>query len=145
MIEEETVQTVVLLVEDNQDLNLAMREILESCGYAVLTAENGVQATIILEKQIPDVILCDIMMPEMDGYDLLRFTRSEPSLRMIPFIFLTALTSTSDQRRAREIGIDDYLTKPAETIDLLASINNSLRRSRMMEDELRRQSDELRT
>ena len=144
MIEEEVVSTVVLLVEDNIDLNMAMREILESCGYEVLTAENGIQAIRVLEDQIPDVILCDIMMPEMDGYDLLRYARSEPSLRMIPFIFLTALTSTADQRRAREIGIDDYLTKPAETADLLAAINNALRRSNFMEDELRRQSDELR-
>lgn len=144
MIDEEPIRTVVLLVEDNIDLNLAMREILESCGYEVLAAENGVQAIRVLEEQIPDVILCDIMMPEMDGYDLLRYARSEPSLRMIPFIFLTALTSTADHRRAREIGIDDYLTKPAETADLLAAINNALRRSRFMEDELRRQSDELR-
>lgn len=145
LIGEQPSRTSILLVEDNVDLNLAMCEILESCGFDIISAENGLEALKALQVRIPDVILCDIMMPGMDGYELLRHARADVNLRMIPFIFLTALTSTSDQRRAREIGIDDYLTKPAETADLLAAINNSMRRRDIMVDELRRQTDELRT
>src|SRR4051812_19407540 len=94
----------ILVIEDNPDLNRAICEILESYGFKVNSATNGSEGLDRLKWQIPDVILCDIMMPGMDGYTLLKHARADPQLRMLPFIFLTARTSMADQRLAREIG-----------------------------------------
>jgi signal transduction histidine kinase len=134
----------ILLAEDNPELNHAMCEILESYGYQVTSAENGQRAIELLKQTTPDIILCDIMMPIMDGYAVLRHVRNDPTLRITPFIFLTALTSLADQRMARELGIDDYLIKPVGPQDMAAAINNVLRRRQVVEEEIRRQSDELR-
>lgn len=90
------------------------------------------------------MILCDIMMPGMDGYTLLKHTRADTELRTLPFIFLTARTSVADQRLAKEIGIEDYLTKPVDSNDLIAAINNALRRRQIMQDEMQKQMDLLR-
>ncbi|MCB0098074.1 MAG: hybrid sensor histidine kinase/response regulator [Caldilineaceae bacterium] len=134
----------ILVVEDNADLNMALCEILESYNYEVRSAANGQEALDSMSGSLPDVILCDIMMPGMDGYTLLRHTRSEPQLRTRPFIFLTALTSTTDQRKAFDIGIEHYLTKPVDEQDLILAIRNALRRQRDMEYEMSRQLDVLR-
>jgi len=90
------------------------------------------------------MILCDIMMPGMDGYTLLKHTRADTDLRTLPFIFLTARTSVADQRLAKEIGIEDYLTKPVDSTDLIAAINNALRRRQIMQDEMQQQMNALR-
>ena len=134
----------VLVVEDNPDLNVAICEILETYGFATVSAEDGFEALESLEKQTPDVILCDIMMPGMDGYTLLQHTRADQSLRTLPFIFLTARTSTEDQKRAKGIGIEDYLTKPIDESLLVAAIQNALRRRSLMEAETQREMDTLR-
>ncbi|MEZ4711702.1 MAG: response regulator [Caldilineaceae bacterium] len=134
----------ILVVEDNADLNMALCEILESYNFEVRSATNGQEALDSMSSELPDVILCDIMMPGMDGYTLLRHTRSEPQLRTRPFIFLTALTSTADQRKALDIGIEHYLTKPVDEQDLILAIRNVLRRQRDMQYEMSRQLDVLR-
>lgn len=134
----------ILVVEDNQDLNLAICEILASHEYGVKSAENGKEALEMIAENKPDVILCDIMMPKMDGYTLLRHTRANPELRSLPFIFLTARTSTNDQRQALTIGIEDYLTKPVDEQDLVLAIENALRRQRMMAEDMQIQLDLLR-
>jgi signal transduction histidine kinase len=85
------------------------------------------------------------MMPGMDGYKLLQHTREDMNLRTLPFIFLTALASTADQRRAKEIGIEDYLTKPIDSSDLVVAIENALKRRRLMEQETQRKLDDLRS
>lgn len=138
-----TVGAQILIVEDSVDLNSALCEILASYGYRVQGAHNGYEALERLHGAKPDVILCDIMMPGMDGYTLLQRTRSDVHLRTLPFIFLTALSSTAEQRRAKEIGIDDYLTKPIDSSDLVIAIENALNRHRMMEDDAQRKLDEL--
>lgn len=134
----------ILVVEDNFDINAAICEILESYGYETFSADDGFTALEALEKHIPDVILCDIMMPHMDGYTLLQHTRADQALRTLPFIFLTALTSSEDQKRAKGIGIEDYLTKPVDEEHLVTAIQNALRRRALMEEETRRQMDALR-
>lgn len=134
----------ILVVEDNPDLNTAICEILESYGFRVSSAANGVEALDRLKRVVPDAILCDIMMPGMDGYTLLKHARSDTQLRTLPFIFLTARTSLDDQRRAREIGIEDYLTKPVDSRNLVVAINNALRRRQIMQEEMRQQMDALR-
>lgn len=134
----------ILVVEDNHDLNLAICEILASNQYGVKSAGNGKEALEMIAENKPDVILCDIMMPKMDGYTLLKHTRANPELRSLPFIFLTARTSPSDQRQALTIGIEDYLTKPVDEQDLILAIENALRRQRMMEEDMQVQLDLLR-
>lgn len=139
-----TQDALILVVEDSADLNAAICDILLSYGYRVEGALNGFEALEHLHAVTPDVILCDIMMPGMDGYTLLRHTRADPNLRTLPFIFLTALSSSADQRRAREIGIDDFLTKPVDSNDLVVAIENTLSRRRLMEEETQRRLDDLR-
>jgi len=134
----------ILAVEDNVDLNLAICEILESFNFEVHSAKDGYDAREWLQDNKPDMILCDIMMPGMDGYTLLKHTRADNSLRTLPFIFLTARTSVADRRMAKEIGIEDYLTKPVDSNDLIAAINNALRRRQIMQDEMQEQMNALR-
>lgn len=135
----------ILVVEDNPDLNSAICEILESYGFKIFSVSNGFEALERLKRQTPDAILCDIMMPAMDGYTLLKHARADVQLRTLPFIFLTARTSAADQRMAREIGIEDYLTKPVDSRNLVVAINNALRRRKMMQDEMEQQMDALRS
>ena len=115
---EEVGKTTVLVVEDDRNLNLALVEILQAYNYSVMSAHNGRQALDVLKERLPDVIVCDINMPVMDGYTFLQHTRATPELRLLPFIFLTARTGTEDQRRAKAIGIEDYLSKPVDARDL---------------------------
>jgi signal transduction histidine kinase len=135
---------LIQVVEDDPHLNMAICETLRSYGFSVESFPAGVQALEWLKEHRPDVILCDIMMPGMDGYTLLRHTRADPQLRTLPFIFLTARTSVADQRLAREIGVEDYLTKPIDSENLVIAIRNALRRQRVMQEEMQRQLDNLR-
>ncbi len=141
---QEKPKTTILVVEDNVDLNMAICEILESYEFIAHSAKDGFEALAWLKDHKPDMILCDIMMPGMDGYTLLKHARADTELRTLPFIFLTARTSVADQRLAKEIGIEDYLTKPVDSNDLIAAINNALRRRQVMQDEMQRQMNGLR-
>jgi two-component system sensor histidine kinase/response regulator len=134
----------VLVVEDNPAMNNAICDILELNNYKVHSAGNGKEALDILHKERPDVVLCDIMMPQMDGYTLLRHTRADEQLRTLPFIFLTARSSPEDKRQAKSIGIEDYLVKPVDPEDLTVAVNNALRRSRNLAQETQVQMDTLR-
>lgn len=137
-------RATILVVEDNPDLNMAICEILESFNFAVHSSKDGFDALEWLKDNKPDMILCDIMMPGMDGYTLLKHARADNKLRTLPFIFLTARTSVADRRMAKEIGIEDYLTKPVDSNDLIAAINNALRRRQIMQDEMQEQMNALR-
>ena len=143
-LSQERPPTTILVVEDNIDLNMAICEILESYNFIAHSAKDGFDALDWLKTNRPDMILCDIMMPGMDGYTLLKHTRADTELRTLPFIFLTARTSVADQRLAKEIGIEDYLTKPVDSNDLIAAINNALRRRQLMQDEMQAQMNALR-
>ena len=118
----------ILIVEDNIPLLEGIRELLEFSGYNVLAAENGRDALGILDKDKPDLIVSDIMMPEMDGYEFHAAVRERPEFVEIPFIFLTAKGEKADVRRGKEIGADDYITKPFEDEDLLVAIQAKLAR-----------------
>ncbi|MBW7884942.1 MAG: hybrid sensor histidine kinase/response regulator [Caldilineaceae bacterium] len=140
-----TPNTCVLIVEDHPHIRQALCDILESYGYRILSAGNGLEALEVLQSSRPDVIVCDIVMPGMDGYTFLQHTRANPEWRLLPFIFLTARGSNEDQRRAREIGTDDYLTKPVDSSDLVVAIENALHRGQLMQEEIKRSMDNLRT
>ncbi len=134
----------VLVVEDNPAMNNAICDILELNNYKVHSASNGKEALEILRTKRPDVVLCDIMMPQMDGYTLLRHTRADEQLRTLPFIFLTARSSPEDKRQAKSIGIEDYLVKPVDPEDLTVAVENALRRSQNLAQETQLQMDTLR-
>ncbi len=134
----------VLIVEDDPYLNLAIAETLRSYNFSVEQAYNGLEALHAVRKKQPDVIVCDINMPVMDGYTFLQQTRADRDLRLLPFIFLTARTTTEDQRRAKAIGVEDYLSKPVDSSDLVAAIENAVKRRRLMLAELEHNMDSLR-
>jgi CheY-like chemotaxis protein len=134
----------ILLVEDDTNLNLALTEMLQFYGYNVTGVYNGSEALEALHRFVPDVIICDIAMPVMDGYTFLQRLRSDPDFRLLPVIFLTAYGTAENQRRAKEIGVEDYLTKPVDPKDLVASIENVLKRRRLIEEEIERNLEQLR-
>lgn len=120
--------TKVLLVEDNNEIRENTREILELAGYEIVAAANGKEGYEIAVQENPDLIICDIMMPVLDGYGLLHLINKNDSLRSTPFIFLTAKTERVDFRKGMEMGADDYITKPFTDIELLNGIESRLQK-----------------
>ncbi|WP_426580892.1 response regulator [Mucilaginibacter sp. R-33] len=118
----------ILIIEDNNDIRENVVEILGLAGYTVFEADNGKTGIELAVNNLPDVILCDIMMPELDGYGVLFMLNKNPETAAIPFIFLTAKAERIDQRKGMEMGADDYLTKPFDDIELLNAIESRLRK-----------------
>jgi CRP-like cAMP-binding protein len=118
----------ILIIEDNDDIRENVIEILELAGYAVSSASNGKEGVDIALKDIPDIILCDIMMPDMDGYGVLYLLSKRPETIAVPFIFLTAKAEHFDRRKGMELGADDYLTKPFDDMELLNAIESRLKK-----------------
>ena len=123
----------VLLIEDNTEIRENTAEILELAGYSVFTAQNGKVGVDLASREIPDVIICDIMMPELDGYGVLHILSRKPETAAIPFIFLTAKTEKTDIRKGMTLGADDYLTKPFDDTDLLGAVEARLKKREMQE------------
>ncbi len=123
----------VLVIDDNIDIRENTAEILELAGYDTITAENGKVGVEKALKEKPDIIVCDIMMPELDGYGVLHLLRKKPEAQHIPFIFLTAKTERSDLRKGMEMGADDYVTKPFEDIELLNAIEVRLKKAEVLQ------------
>src|SRR6187402_381601 len=124
----------ILLIEDNSDVRENTAEILLLAGYIVDTAENGKVGVDLAQKENPDLIICDIMMPELDGYGVLHILSKKDETARIPFIFLTAKTEKTDIRKGMTMGADDYLTKPFDDTDLLNAIETRLRKSAMKQN-----------
>ena len=123
----------ILVVDDNPDIRENTAEILELAGYKSITAENGRQGVDLAIKEKPAVIICDIMMPELDGYGVLHLLRKNPDTQHIPFIFLTAKAERTDFRKGMEMGADDYITKPFDEIELLNAIEARLKKTDILE------------
>jgi CheY-like chemotaxis protein/CRP-like cAMP-binding protein len=124
----------VLVIDDNADIRENTAEILELAGYKTFTAENGKQGVEVAQKEKPDVIVCDIMMPELDGYGVLHLLRKNEDTQRIPFVFLTAKTERSDFRKGMEMGADDYITKPFDDIELLNAIEVRLKKAEILDN-----------
>src|SRR5215467_8029899 len=122
----------VLVIDYNADIRDNTAEILDLAGYKTFTAENGKRGVDVAIKEKPDVIVCDIMMPELDGYGVLHLVRKNAKTQNIPFIFLTAKTERSDFRKGMEMGADDYITKPFEDIELLNAIEMRLKKAEVL-------------
>lgn len=118
----------ILVIDDNTDIRENTAEILTLAGYQTFTAENGKRGVEIAGREKPDLIVCDIMMPELDGYGVLHLLKNRPETENIPFIFLTAKTERTDFRKGMEMGADDYVTKPFDDIELLKAIEIRLKR-----------------
>ncbi|HRO46288.1 response regulator [Agriterribacter sp.] len=122
----------VLVIDDNADIRDNTAEILELAGYTSLTAGNGKKGVETALREKPDIIICDIMMPELDGYGVLHLLQKNADTRNIPFIFLTAKTERSDLRKGMEMGADDYITKPFEEIELLNAVEVRLKKREIL-------------
>ena len=120
----------ILIIEDNNDVRENLSEILSLSGYETFTAANGKEGVQSALANKPDLILCDIMMPELDGYGVLRILSKNESLASVPFIFLSAKTELSDVRRGMTLGADDYITKPFDDVDLLDTIEVRLQKKK---------------
>ncbi|MBT2161623.1 response regulator [Zobellia barbeyronii] len=128
----------ILLIEDNLDVREMTAEILELENYEVTTAENGKIGVEKARSFTPDIILCDIMMPELDGYGVYEQLSEDQATASIPFIFLTAKSEKADFRKGMTMGADDYLTKPFEAEDLIEAIEARLKKSSFLRKEFSR-------
>jgi CRP-like cAMP-binding protein/CheY-like chemotaxis protein len=122
----------ILLLEDNDRIRANTAELLGMAGYLVQTAANGQLGVAMALAAKPDLVLCDIMMPELDGYGVLQIFNQNPQLAGVPFIFLTAKTERADIRRGMELGADDYLAKPFNKAELLSAVTTRLARFRRL-------------
>src|SRR5438067_991075 len=120
--------STLLVVEDDSALLEGLRDILELSGYTVLTARNGLEGLAVLQAQVPDLIVSDINMPRMDGYQFYGRVRAQSEWVSVPFIFLTAKGEKTDVRQGKLLGADDYITKPFEEVDLLVAVQSKLNR-----------------
>jgi signal transduction histidine kinase len=121
-------QPLLLVVEDDVTLLDGLRDMLELADYQVVTARHGLEALACLEQHAPDLIVSDINMPRLNGYELLAQVRARPEWVHIPFIFLTAKGEKADVRRGKGLGVDDYITKPFDEADLLVAVQSKLQR-----------------
>jgi len=121
-------QTKILVIEDEDNIRENIQELLEAKGYIVHSASNGKQGVLEAIDFRPHLILCDIMMPKMDGFKVLEYIRKTSTIQNVPFIFLTAKIDRQDIRQGMELGADDYLTKPFTTKDLINAIEARLKK-----------------
>jgi DNA-binding NarL/FixJ family response regulator len=119
----------LLLVDDDPNLILLVKDYLEFRGYEVVTAENGREALIVLGQELPDMIICDIMMPEMDGYGFVEELRKQNQASWIPVLFLSAKGQSQDRIKGLNLGADVYMVKPFEPEELVAQVESSLKQS----------------
>ncbi|MDJ0723998.1 MAG: response regulator transcription factor [Prochloraceae cyanobacterium] len=119
----------LLLIDDDPNLILLVKDYLEFRGYEVLTAENGREALELLQDSLPDMIICDVMMPEMDGHTLVQQIRKNSRTNWIPVLFLSAKGQSQDRVKGLNIGADVYMVKPFEPEELVAQVESSLKQA----------------
>lgn len=125
----------ILVIEDNAGIRENIAEILELANYKVFTAENGKKGIEIALHEKPDLILCDVMMPQLDGYGVLHLLHKNQAVRNTPFIFMSARAERAEMRKGMELGADDYITKPFEKTELLQSIECRLKRAEWLKQD----------
>ena len=123
----------ILIIDDYTDIRENIAEILTLAGFQTYTAENGKKGVELAIQHLPDLIICDIMMPELDGYGVLHLLKRNPATEPIPFIFLTAKAERTDFRKGMEMGADDYITKPFDDVELLNAIEIRFRKQAVLE------------
>ncbi len=133
----------LLLIEDDVVLRENTAELLELSGYDVITAPNGKIGLEIAKQSLPHIIVCDIMMPELDGYGVLEGLSKAENTTNIPFIFLSAKTERKDVRKGMDLGADDYITKPFEEEELVSAIESRLAKAAIIKDQNEKFTDHL--
>jgi CRP-like cAMP-binding protein len=133
----------ILLIEDNHDVRENTTEILELANYKVIQAENGKIGVELANLHKPDLIICDIMMPVLDGYGVIHLLSKNVETSSIPFIFLTAKGERNDFRKGMDMGADDYITKPFDDIELLRAVESRLRKTELLRAEFSKNVDGL--
>lgn len=126
----------ILIIEDNEDIRNNTAEILELSSYDVIVAENGKKGVEMALEHTPDLIICDIMMPELDGYGVLHAIQKNENVKNTPFIFLTAKAERQDFRKGMELGADDYITKPFDGTELLKAVDSRLKKIDLLKSNL---------
>lgn len=127
-------QKTLLLIDDDPNLILLVQDYLEFRGYSVITAENGREALEILQEEAPDMIICDVMMPEMDGYTFVKNVRENPRTNWIPVLFLSAKGQSQDRVKGLNTGADIYMVKPFEPEELVAQVESTLKQASRLLD-----------
>jgi CheY-like chemotaxis protein len=117
-----------LIIEDNLEIRENTTELLELAGYNVITANNGTEGIEAASMRVPDVILCDIMMPQTNGYEVLQVLKDNPITAQIPFIYVTASAEKKDINMAMEMGADGYVRKPFDVRELMDAIEKVMNR-----------------
>jgi CRP/FNR family cyclic AMP-dependent transcriptional regulator len=125
----------ILLIEDNDNIRENTAEILEMANYKVFTAENGKIGVETALQEKPDLVICDIMMPVLDGYGVIHLLHKNASMQNTPFIFLTAKSEKTDIRRGMELGADDYITKPFDGTELLNAVESRFKKLDLIKQE----------
>jgi DNA-binding NarL/FixJ family response regulator len=120
----------ILVIDDESRMRKLVVEALAAEGYRTLEAPNGREGVVLAGRESPDLIVCDITMPEMNGHRVLQTLRDQPATAQIPFIFLTGWGEREDVRAGMNLGADDYLVKPVDPTELLAAVRSRLRRSK---------------
>jgi CheY-like chemotaxis protein len=128
----------ILLIEDNAEIRENTAEILQLANYDVVTAADGKKGVEEVNKQKPDIIICDVMMPVLDGYGVLHMLAKNPETSAIPFIYLTAKAERSDMRKGMEMGADDYITKPFDKTELLSAVESRLKKMESIKKEYKK-------
>lgn len=116
----------ILIIEDDPYIRESVEDILEMCGYDVTAAKDGSMGLAIAQENLPNLIICDVMMPGLDGYEVLRQLRGQPNTAIIPFMFLTSKDTRSEHRKGMELGADDYITKPFSADELINAVETRL-------------------
>src|SRR5439155_16823664 len=132
----------ILVIEDQAPMRRNIALLLELEGFEVLTAANGALGITAARKERPDLVVCDVMMPELDGYAVVQALRADAEFATLPFIFLTARGDKTDIRIGMNFGADDYLTKPVIREDLLAAVQTRLARAQAVEQRVERAASE---
>ena len=133
----------ILLIEDSADMRVYTSEILELAAYKVLTAKNGKEGLELAKKHNPGIILCDIMMPELDGYGVLRALENIPDMAGVPFVFITSKSEKKDFRNGMDLGADDYLVKPFTGDELLKVVNARLKKTELLKKTFKNNLEDL--
>lgn len=131
----------LLLIDDDPNLILLVKDYLEFRGYEVITAENGQEALEVLQKETPDMIICDVMMPQMDGYSLVEHVRQDARTSWIPVLFLSAKGQSQDKVKGLNTGADVYMVKPFEPEELVAQVESSLKQASRLIQRQEKSSD----
>lgn len=127
----------ILIIEDEESIRENLLELLEAEEYEATGAENGLVGVQMAKSILPDLVICDLMMPEMDGYSVLKELRQDSVTAAIPLIFMTARADQNDKQRAMELGADDYLIKPCKSGVILKAIATHLSKGESMRNEAR--------